>query len=312
MPVKGSSRASLKVGFSTVQNLSGCWQIRRPLYAKVFLLSFCPRLALVWASLGTSTLAARKHRIHGQGFEVNDEATSEWATYVEASCLWTVSSNGSKQHGAHQGLHSSSVGIWMWSESVESILRSLAINAEFESRPLEHWQLQKNREKAEEIHRQELAKQRITWLRNYSSSRPTSAYQVGDWVCVWRKATLKSRHKESNPKARYIGPGRVAMMSPMYCPKDALRWSGCSWALPSGVVHLNNFAQPLNLRSPQWDCQVGWACCASTFGTPLTVALQCWCCEWAQVWPWEGPPPWTSSSRWRGANCTIDRRSNSW
>ena len=110
-----------------------------------------------------------------------------------------------------------------WNQSADAI----AINAEFEPRPLEHWQLQKNREKAEAIHRQELAKQRITRLRN-SSSRPTSSYQVGDWVCVWRKATLKSRHKESNPEARYIGPGRVAMIEPHVLPEGR---SSVIWVL---------------------------------------------------------------------------------
>ena len=107
-----------------------------------------------------------------------------------------------------------------------------AINAEFETRPLEYWQLQKNRTTAEEIHRQEMAKQRITRLQN-AASRPTSAYQVGDWVCVWRKATVKSRQQEFNPEARFIGPGRIAMIEPHVLPEGR---SSVIWVLMGTVL----------------------------------------------------------------------------
>ena len=92
-------------------------------------------------------------------------------------------------------------------------INPLMANEDRMNHPVEFWQLQRNREKAEEIHRQELAKQRMSRLSN-AASRPTRAYAVGDWVCVWRRASVKSRRREFNPEARFIGPGRVAMMEP--------------------------------------------------------------------------------------------------
>lgn len=89
----------------------------------------------------------------------------------------------------------------------------LMVNQKFENNPVDFWQLQRHRERAEEVHRQELAKQKISRLYN-AAGKPASAYAVGDWVCVWRKATLKSRKQEMNPEARFIGPGRVALIEP--------------------------------------------------------------------------------------------------
>ena len=57
----------------------------------------------------------------------------------------------------------------------------------------------------------------MTRLYN-ASSRPTNAYAVGDWVCIWRNPTIKTRKKEFINEPRFIGPGRIAMVEPSATP----------------------------------------------------------------------------------------------
>ena len=75
------------------------------------------------------------------------------------------------------------------------------------------WQLQKNCERAEEIHREELSQQRIVRLKN-AASRPAAAYAIGDWVCVWQHSPVRQRRKEGDHEPQFFGPGRVAMIEP--------------------------------------------------------------------------------------------------
>ena len=99
----------------------------------------------------------------------------------------------------------------------------LVINKNQGGRPEEFWQLQRWRSKAEEVHRQNLAMETMTRLQN-ASPRPVVDFRVGDWVCVWRNATLKARRARQgsehvNPEPRFIGPGRVAMLEPPVLPE---------------------------------------------------------------------------------------------
>ena len=74
------------------------------------------------------------------------------------------------------------------------------------------------REKAEEMCRQEQARE--TWTRLHNAApRPIQDYQVGDWVCVWRASTLKARKGRVNPEPRFIGPGRAALLEPPVLPE---------------------------------------------------------------------------------------------
>lgn len=101
----------------------------------------------------------------------------------------------------------------------------LEVNKQHSLSTSEFWQLQRNRERAEQIHREELAKQRIVRLNN-AAPRPTSAYAVGDWVCVWRKSTIRAKRKAEDPEPRFLGPGRVAMIEPavMFEGKASVIW----------------------------------------------------------------------------------------
>ena len=75
--------------------------------------------------------------------------------------------------------------------------------------------LQQNRDMAQQICIEERARNTMSRLLN-ASSRPALKFEVGDHVCIWRTATLKSRKKTDvyNPEPRYIGPGRVIMLEP--------------------------------------------------------------------------------------------------
>ena len=106
-----------------------------------------------------------------------------------------------------------------WGKTVDP----LAVNRAQGERPGEFWDLQRWRERAEEVHRQELARE--TWTRLHNAApRPVMDYQVGDWVCVWRSSTLKARRQKDtlniNPEPRFIGPGRVAMLEPPVQPES--------------------------------------------------------------------------------------------
>ncbi|CAK9011886.1 Cytoplasmic dynein 1 heavy chain 1 [Durusdinium trenchii] len=93
----------------------------------------------------------------------------------------------------------------------------LEVNTNNGMNTAELWQLQKNRDAVEQIHRKEVAAARMTRLYN-ASSRPTNAYAVGDWVCIWRNPTIKARKKEFTNEPRFIGPGRIAMVEPSATP----------------------------------------------------------------------------------------------
>ena len=93
--------------------------------------------------------------------------------------------------------------------------------------PANFWNLQRLRDRAEEIHRQEAAREAFTRLHN-AAPRPAMAFQLGDWVCVWRKASLKARKGRANPEPRFIGPGRVALIEPAVLPEGR---SSVLWVL---------------------------------------------------------------------------------
>ena len=87
-------------------------------------------------------------------------------------------------------------------------------NAHHPQAPFSFWQGQKLRHEAEEMWRHESAKEAWTRLKN-AAPRKNEEFLVGEWVCVWRTATWKSRKGGSvNPEPRFVGPGRVALMEP--------------------------------------------------------------------------------------------------
>ena len=96
--------------------------------------------------------------------------------------------------------------------------------------PEEFVKLQANREKdAKSIGKRE--QMRINWTRlanSYSSTRPATLYQPGDFVCIWRTGTLKAKKKtkEFNPEPQFIGPGRVVFVEPAINPdvRAAVIW----------------------------------------------------------------------------------------
>ena len=94
----------------------------------------------------------------------------------------------------------------------------LEVNQDHDLSPAQFWQLQRGRQKAEEVHKKELAASRMTQLYN-AAPRPTSAYQVGDWVCVWRNTSLRARKKQHYSEPRFIGPGRIALIEPAVLPE---------------------------------------------------------------------------------------------
>lgn len=132
----------------------------------------------------------------------------------------------------------------------------LEVNKQHSLSTSEFWQLQRNRERAEQIHREELAKQRIVRLNN-AAPRPTSAYAVGDWVCVWRKSTIRARRKAEDPEPRFLGPGRVAMIEPavMAEGKASVIWV-LIWAHQFGGVRLSScdlrLSKRLRWRRSSW------------------------------------------------------------
>eukprot|EP00439_Symbiodinium_sp_Y106_P059604 s171_g8.t1 len=75
----------------------------------------------------------------------------------------------------------------------------LEVNRNQGERPAEFWRLQRWRAKAEEIHRQELARETFARLHN-AAPRPVVDFQPGD---CW---------------ARFIGPGLVALLEPPVLP----------------------------------------------------------------------------------------------
>ena len=87
--------------------------------------------------------------------------------------------------------------------------------------------LQRKRDLAEQICREERARNTMTRLLN-SSSRPATNYTTGDHVFIWRSATLKARKRDEsyNPEPRFIGPGRVVLVEPAVLPdhRDAVIW----------------------------------------------------------------------------------------
>ena len=93
--------------------------------------------------------------------------------------------------------------------------------------PSDFWSTIRHRVNAQKIYLEEKAKINITRLVN-ASSRPNHHYQVGDWVCVWRRQTVKARKKDDNfsPEARFIGPGRIVIIEPNIKGKgkDGVYW----------------------------------------------------------------------------------------
>ena len=93
--------------------------------------------------------------------------------------------------------------------------------------PSDFWSTIRHRVNAQKMYLEEKAKINITRLVN-ASSRPNHHYQVGDWVCVWRRQTVKARKKDDNfsPEARFIGPGRIVIIEPNIKGKgkDGVYW----------------------------------------------------------------------------------------
>ena len=112
-------------------------------------------------------------------------------------------------------------------ERDELALDPLKVNKEIMEKPANFWNLQRLRDRAEEVHRQEAAREAFTRLHN-AAPRPAMAFQLGDWVCVWRKASLKARKGRANPEPRFIGPGRVALIEPAVLPEGR---SSVLWVL---------------------------------------------------------------------------------
>jgi len=84
------------------------------------------------------------------------------------------------------------------------MVQSLALEQSSTTRFKVSSDLQKMRDAAETISREERARTLTTRLLN-AAPRPATHYESGDHVCVWRSATLKSRKRDDtyNPKARF-------------------------------------------------------------------------------------------------------------
>ena len=130
-------------------------------------------------------------------------------------------------------------------ERDELALDPLKVNKEIMEKPANFWNVQQLRDKAEEA-----AREAFTRLHN-AAPRPANNFQLGDWVCVWRTATLKIRKRRVNPEPRFIGPGRVALIEPAVLPAFwALLWR-CApelcFALEQEVVtELQAVLRPVN------------------------------------------------------------------
>ena len=109
----------------------------------------------------------------------------------------------------------------------------LEVNVRHGTQPGEFWELQRSRDRAAELWRQEHAK--TTWTKATNTvSRPPREFQPGDWVCVWRKATWRARRlskkkgqpNQYNPEARFVGPGRVIFQEPAVLPgqRSSIVW----------------------------------------------------------------------------------------
>ena len=83
--------------------------------------------------------------------------------------------------------------------------------------------LQQNRDMAQQVCIEERARNTMSRLLN-ASSRPALKFEVGDHVCIWRTATLKSRKKTDvyNPEPRYVGLGGVIMLEPPVFPSNRI------------------------------------------------------------------------------------------
>ena len=111
----------------------------------------------------------------------------------------------------------------------------LEANKRFGIGPKIFAELQQHRDRARAICAEEIAKETMTRLWN-SSSRPVSSFQVGDFVFVWRSATLKARKRDAtyNPEPRFIGPGRVVLIEPSLLED---RRQGVIWVLLGATMY---------------------------------------------------------------------------
>ena len=163
--------------------------------------------------IGLSVTPGEAHWQHG-GVEVAVKATQKTMKKIpsqEPNLPPSVVGNLAAMAGNHTLKVKGSTPI-QWAHGVDPAhYERDELALEFMEKPANFWNLQRLRDKAEEIHRQEAAREALTRLHN-AAPRPANNFQLGDWVCVWRKATLKSRKGRVNPEPRFIGSGRVALI----------------------------------------------------------------------------------------------------
>ena len=97
--------------------------------------------------------------------------------------------------------------------SMSQPLGPMEFNAHKPHAPFSFWETQRLRSDAEDVWRKTQAQAAWTRLTNAAPRKPRE-YQVGEWVCIWRKAIWRSRRQSVNPEPRFVGPGRVVMVEP--------------------------------------------------------------------------------------------------
>ena len=138
---------------------------------------------------------------------------------IGKSDLQTVGALAASMHNGHHRFRGFSPNQWAFGFDPicdTDDIDSMKINQDHGVVPEQYVRMQQMRDKAAQIWKQEVEKDKWTKLTN-TISRPRSSLQIGDWVNVWRSATWKARKKRGkyySPEPRFVGPGRVALIEP--------------------------------------------------------------------------------------------------
>ena len=94
-----------------------------------------------------------------------------------------------------------------------SDLGPMEFNSHQPHAPFSFWETQRLRSEAEEMWRKVQAQEAWTRLTNAAPRQPRE-FQLGEWVCIWRRAIWRTRKNSINPEPRFVGPGRVVLIEP--------------------------------------------------------------------------------------------------
>ena len=94
-----------------------------------------------------------------------------------------------------------------------SDLGPMEFNSHQPHAPFSFWETQRLRSEAEEVWRKAQAQEAWTRLTNAAPRQPRE-FQIGEWVCIWRRAIWRTRKNSINPEPRFVGPGRVVLIEP--------------------------------------------------------------------------------------------------